>query len=101
MTLNFATPFTSLEQTASGVEDGKVFGGQGFHYIAVQVDGIVATDIVQIEAKNHDDLTFVQVGDDITADGVYAVEPGARYYRAAVTTAAGGGTITAVFTGSD
>ena len=99
--IHFATPFTSLEQTASGVEDGKVFGGQGFHHIAVQVEGIVATDVVQIEAKNDDDLAFIQLGSDITADGVYAVEPGARYYRAIVSANAGGGTVTAVFTGSD
>jgi hypothetical protein len=99
--IHFATPFKSLEQTASAVENGKVFGGQGFDAISVQVEGIVATDVVQIEAKNHDDLAFIQLGSDITADGVYPIEPGSRYYRAIVSANAGGGTVTAVFVGSD
>jgi len=99
--INFAAPFTSLAQTVAAVEDGGAFGGQGFHSISVHIEGIVTNDIVQIEAKNDDDLTFVQVGSDIIADGVYAVEPGSRYYRAIVSDKTGGGLIQAIFVGSD
>jgi hypothetical protein len=93
-------PFYSLQQTVAAVENGDDFGGQGFDSISVQVGGIVTNDIVQIQAKNHDDATYVQIGSDITADGVYAVEPGARYYRAIVSDKTGGGTIDAIFLGT-
>jgi hypothetical protein len=99
--IHFAAPFTSLAQTVAAVENGGAFGGQGFFGISVQIDGIVTNDIVQIEAKNVDELAFVQVGSDIIADGLYAVEPGSRYYRAIVSDKTGGGLISAVFVGSD
>jgi hypothetical protein len=96
----FSRSFYSLQQTAAAVEDGKTFGGQGFDKISVHVEGIVTDDIVQIEASNDDALAFVQIGSDITADGVYDVEVGAKYYRAVVSDDSGGGTIDAVFLGT-
>lgn len=93
-------PYYSLAQTASAVEDGKTFGGQGYDAISVHVEGIVSGDIVKIQAKNDDELTFVQIGSDITADGVYAVELGAAFYRGIVSDNSGGGTVTIVFLGS-
>lgn len=96
----FSRPFYSLDQAVAAVENGKDFGGQGFDLISVHVEGIVTNDIVQIEAKNDDALTYVQIGSDVTADGVYAVEVGARYYRAIVSDDSGGGTIKAVFIGT-
>lgn len=96
----FSRPFYSLQQTASGTENGAVFGGQGFDAITLHVEGIVSGDIVQVQAANDDGLTYVQIGSDLTADGVYAVEIGARYYRAIVSDASGGGTVTAVFIGA-
>ena len=93
-------PYYSLAQTVAAVEDGKTFGGQGYESISVHIEGMVATDIVQIEAKNDTDLTFVQIGSDITADGVYAVELGAAYYRGIVSDKSGGGTVTIVFLGA-
>jgi len=93
-------PYYSLAQTASAVENGKAFGGQGFEAITVHVEGIVSGDIVQIQARNDDELTFVQIGSDITADGVYAVELGAMHYRGIVSDNSGGGTVTIAFLGA-
>jgi len=93
-------PYYSLVQTVAAVENGKTFGGQGYEAISVHVEGIVTNDIVQIQARNDDELTFVQIGSDIVADGVYAVELGAMHYRAIVSDKTGGGTITAAFLGA-
>lgn len=93
-------PYYSLAQTVAAVENGKTFGGQGFDAISVHIEGIVTDDIVQIQAKNDDEATYVQIGSDITEDGVYAVERGAMFYRAIVSDDSGGGTVTAIFLGS-
>lgn len=91
-------PLTVLDAvTATGASAGS-YGGDGLHHLTLQVDGIVAGDIVQIEASN-DGVTWDQVGADIDADGIYAIELGAFYYRANFSDDTGGGTITATFNG--
>jgi hypothetical protein len=70
----------------------------GFGHMSVQVNGMVTNDIVQVQASN-DGTNYEPIGDDISADGIYAVELGAVEYRAAVTDVSGGGTITATFAG--
>jgi len=67
--------------------------------ISLQVDGMVTNDIVQVEASNDEGTTWTQVGDDITADGIYSIETGANDYRANLTDVSGGGTVTAIFFG--
>lgn len=96
--LNSLKPFLSLNQTASGTENGRVFGAQGYDTLSLHAEGIVAGDIVQVQASN-DGTNWLQVGSDITEDGVHAVELGARYYRASVTDNSGGGTVAATFVG--
>lgn len=97
---SFSRSYYSLNQTASAVEVGGAFGGQGFEAISVHVQGIVAGDIVQILAANDDALTPVQIGSDITADGVYGVDLGAKFYYASVSDNTGTGLIKAVFIGA-
>ena len=93
-------PFESLSQSSSAVENGATFDGQAYRAISVQIEGIVATDIIHVQARNDDSLAFIQIGDDIEEDGVYAVEPGARDYRVRVNDNSGGGTIDAFFVGT-
>jgi hypothetical protein len=91
-------PLTVLDAVTSTGASAGAYGGDGLHHLTLQVDGIVADDIVQIEASN-DGVLWDQVGDDIEEDGIYAVELGAFYYRANFTDDSGGGTITAIFNG--
>jgi hypothetical protein len=83
--------------TETGTGSGA-YGGDGLHHLSLQVSGIVAGDIIQVEASN-DGENWAQVGSDIDADGVYAVELGAFYYRANYSDNSGGGPVTAIFNG--
>ena len=94
---SFAKPYYSLSDNTT-VANGGTFSGQGVAFITVQVTGVVTNDIVQIQASN-DGVGWAQIGDDITADGVYAVERGAVYYRAIRSDITGAGTVDAVFAG--
>ena len=91
-------PLTVLDGVTATGASASAYGGDGLHHLTLQVDGIVTGDIVQIEASN-DGATWDQVGADIDADGIYAVELGAFYYRVNFTDDSGGGSITATFNG--
>lgn len=88
-----ATLLDAVEATGAGASVEPPIGTESF---SVQITGI-SGDTVQIQASN-DDTNWSQVGDDITANGIYSVESGALYYRANVT-AYSAGTITAVAAG--
>ncbi len=95
MSCPFAKPYYSLAANTT-VADGRVFGGQGFRDISLQLIGMVATDIVQLEESN-DGTNWEQQGTDLTADGFTVVIPGAVYYRSNMTNISGAGTVDAIF----
>lgn len=98
--MTIGTGLASLDG-ATTVVDGAAFvtGSVNRESFALQVDGMVTNDIVQVEASNDGGTTWTKVGDDITADGIYSVEAGAERYRANLTDVSGGGTVTAIFFG--
>lgn len=98
--MTIGTAFTTLD-AEDEVANGATWtvGSVNRESFSLQVDGMVTNDIVQVEASNDSGTTWTQIGDDITADGVYSVEAGADSYRAIVSNVSGGGTITAIFFG--
>jgi hypothetical protein len=92
-----ANPFTSLDATAA-TGPGAEWPAGGYRTPAVQLVGIIDTDIVQVEAS-IDGANWEQLGEDIVADGVFIIEAGAGLLRANFTDDTGGGTITAIFLG--
>ena len=92
-----ANPFPSLV-AAVGTGAGNEWPAAGYRAPAVQVEGIVAGDTIDIEAS-IDGATWEVLGATITADGVYVIEAGAGVLRANVTAVAGGGTLNAWFMG--
>jgi hypothetical protein len=91
----FARPYYSLAANTT-VANGKAFGGQGFDNISLQVIGIVAGDVVQLQQSNDGD-NWEQQGSNITSDGFTVVVPGAVYFRASRTNISGSGTVDAIF----
>lgn len=74
--------------------------------LVIQVIGLVAGDVVQIEGSNDEGLrpdgggvvnwSIIQTGgsDDITANGIYELSPVPNWIRAKRTAIVGGGTVT-------
>lgn len=98
--MGFGTKTVSLDG-ASTVTNGAAFvvGSVNRTTFSLQIDGMVTNDIVQVEGSNDDGTTWTKIGDDITQDGMYAIEAGADRYRANLTDISGGGTVTAIFFG--
>jgi hypothetical protein len=92
-----ANPFVSLNGV-TGTGAGSEWPAAGYRTPAVQVEGIVAGDTIDIEAS-IDGVAWEVLGSTITADGVYVVAAGAGLLRANVTAVAGGGTLNAWFMG--
>lgn len=67
--------------------------------LSLQVDGMMTNDIVQVEGSNDEGDTWTQIGDDITADDVYAIPGTMGRYRANLSDDSGGGTVDAIFFG--
>ena len=70
----------------------------GLRNPSVQVDGIVAGDIVQLQGTNDDDPNAVgaainQIGADVTVDSLLNVDPGPRWIRARRSDISGSGTV--------
>lgn len=85
----------------STVADGDWRNLLGARNPAIQVDGIVAGDIIQIEVSNSpdpDDSSAIvdQLGDDITEDGIYQIDPGPKWIRAARSDISGSGDVTVI-----
>ena len=92
-----ANPFVSLNAIAvTGA--GDEWPAAGYRAPAVQLEGLIALDEVEIEAS-IDGVNWETLGAALTADGVYVIEPGAGLLRANFTDDTGGGTITATFLG--
>ena len=81
------------------LDSDVIVGAGGPESYSLQVDGMVTNDIVQVEASNDEGVTWMQMGADITADGIYSAEAGAGRYRANLSDDTGGGTVTAIFFG--
>ena len=92
-----ANPFVTLAGVTTAIP-GSEWPAAGYRSPAVQIEGIVAGDTIDIEAS-IDGATWEVLGATITADGVYVIEPGAGLLRANVTAVAGGGTLNATFLG--
>lgn len=92
-----ANPFVSLNGV-TGTGAGNEWPAAGYRAPAVQIEGIIAGDTIDIEAS-IDGVAWEVLGSTITADGVYVIEPGAGVLRANVTAVAGGGTLYAWFLG--
>ena len=92
-----ANPFTSLS-AAVGTGAGLEWPAAGYVAPAVQVEGIVAGDTVDVESSING-ADWVVVGSTITADGLVVLAAGPGLWRANLTAIAGGGAVTAVFLG--
>jgi len=74
---------------------------------ALQIEGMIATDIVQIEGSNDEGVkaaivNIEQIGADVTADGLFNLDAEARtkWIRANRTVIAGGGSVTILLSGT-
>lgn len=96
---SYATrPLTSLN-AAIATGRGKVFGCQGMHDFSVTVSGIVAGDVVTVQGSN-DGTNWGDAATTITADGQYNIAGGSLYLAANLTDISGGGSVTAVISGT-
>ncbi len=96
---SYATrPLTSLN-AATSTGRGKIFGCQGMGEFSVTVEGIVAGDVVTIQGSN-DGTNWGSAATTITVDGQYNIEGGSLYLVANLTAIAGGGSVTAIISGT-
>lgn len=77
---------------------GRVFAGDGFHDLTVQVEGIT-TATVDVEVSNDGATWYSDPAvTPLAADGIEELTPGYKYYRANMT-AWTSGTVTATIHG--
>ena len=98
MTHVVSRPVIALN-AATGTGADKVFACPGMTEFSVEVSGIVAGDEVTIQGSNGG-VSWGSAATVITADGQYNIEGGSKYLRANLTAIAGGGSVTAIISGT-